>query len=279
MQKVAILLTCHNRKDLTLKCLSAFYRAKCPDCMTLEVFLVDDGSTDGTSDAINKNFPDVNIVPGTGNLFWNKGMRLAWESAVKMKAFDFYVWLNDDTIIDPDGLERLFNCYNHIKANLGEGIVTAACRKEERSAEFSYGGRTENGSVIPNGEIQECKYINGNFVLIPKEVYNKVGMNSLDYTHGMGDFDYGLSAQKVGFKCCTTPHYIATCPPNEGTPAWSNPNTPIIKRFKLLYSPRGLNFKEYLVFRKKFWGWKWVVYAAKAYCKVMSPRLYSRLVK
>ena len=56
--KIAVLLTCFNRRDYTLSCLKSLFTAqKCyneygKDKLNLEVFLVDDGSKDGTSDAI-----------------------------------------------------------------------------------------------------------------------------------------------------------------------------------------------------------------------------------
>ena len=47
--KIAVLLTCHNRKDKTLTCLESFHKAKKPEGYTFDIFLVDDGSTDETS--------------------------------------------------------------------------------------------------------------------------------------------------------------------------------------------------------------------------------------
>jgi hypothetical protein len=46
---------------------------------------------------------------------------------------------------------------------------------------------------------------------------------------------------------------------------------------KLLFSPKGLNLKEYIVFRKKFWGWKWVIFGAKAFAKTLFPYQYQWL--
>jgi GT2 family glycosyltransferase len=278
-QNIAILLTCHNRKNKTISCLTVLFEATLPKGFAIEVFLVDDGSTDGTSQAIKEKFPSVTIIQGDGHLYWNRGMHLAWKKATKTKEYDFYLWLNDDTILDTDAIVQLFTCYDEIKLADKESIITAACRKEKDGEVFSYGGRNEYGPVIPNNKLQECTYINGNLVLIPKTIYQKIGINSLDYTHGMGDFDYGLRAIKAGFNCYTTKQYIATCPTNEGIPAWCNPQTPMLKRLKLLYSPRGLNLKEYILFRKKFWGWSWIIYMLKAYCKALSPSLYNLFKK
>ncbi|WP_372755675.1 glycosyltransferase family 2 protein [Labilibaculum sp.] len=280
MNNIAVLLTCHNRKEKTITCLTSLFEAILPVGFSLDVFLVDDGSTDGTAEAVSKNFPVVNIIQGDGNLFWNQGMRLAWEAAANHQAYDFYLWLNDDTLLDKNAIIELLATYSvALKVDQSESIITGACRKSETENEFSYGGRTEICPVIPNGELQACKYINGNAVLVPKNIYNKIGIHSSDYTHGMGDFDYGLRALQAGFNCYTTKEYIAICPPNEGIPAWCNPKTPLMKRLQLLYSPLGLNLKEYNTFRKKFWGWKWMIFAGKAYAKALSPSIYQIISK
>jgi GT2 family glycosyltransferase len=275
IKKIAILLTCHNRKQKTLECLTALYLNELVG-YSFDVFLVDDGSTDGSTDAVRENFAKVNVIQGTGNLYWNQGMRLAWETAAEKFDYDYYIWLNDDTLLDKNAIKDLISCYLEVLNEFQmQSVVTAACRKSEMENEFSYGGRIEVGPVIPNGNLQTCKFINGNAVLVPKKIFKKIGIHSSDYTHAMGDFDYGLRAINAGFNCYTTKEYIATCPPNNGVPGWCNPKTPLIRRLRLLYSPLGLNLKEYNRFRRKFWGWKWMVFAIKAYCKAISPKFYS----
>ncbi|SDW69474.1 glycosyltransferase family 2 protein [Flavobacterium degerlachei] len=278
---VAGLLTCHNRMEKTLQCLENLYAQNGLNTdYKLDVFLVDDGSTDGTSEAITRQFHLVDIIKGNGNLYWNQGMRLAWDTAAKTKDYDFYFWLNDDTILDQNALLELIKTYNHVAVlEQNDAVITAACRLAQGNDTFSYGGRIDKGPVLPNGKLQTCKYINGNAVLVPKAIYKKLGNLSNDYTHGMGDFDYGLRALKEGFGCCTTSDYIATCPPNEGTPGWCNPNVPLKKRWELLHSPHGLNIKEYIKFRKKFWGIKWISFAFKAYAKMIDPKFYKKISK
>ncbi len=248
-----------------------------PEDYTIEVFLVDDGSTDGTGRAVEREFPVVNIVKGTGNLFWNQGMRLAWKTASETKKYDFYLWLNDDTILDKDGLEQILNAYYQAKVfEQNEVLITAACSAILGENNFSYGGRNEAGPVIPNGDLQTCKYMNGNAVLIPKIIFKTLGNLSNDYTHGMGDFDYGLRAANSGFKCYTTKKYVAICPPNDSIPGWCEPENTLKKRWELLHSPLGLNIIEYNKFRKKFWGKKWIIFAIKAYSKMLFSRIYSK---
>jgi len=277
---IAVLITCYNRKIKTLKCLQNLNDIDFPKNIdNLDVYLVDDASTDGTYNAVKNTFPKVKLIKGSGDLFWNHGMRLAWEEASQTKEYDFYLWLNDDVVLEQFALEHLFDCYKEaLKLYKNPAIITGAFKNTKLGNEFSYGGRIDSGNVIPNGKLQECKYINGNAVLVSKQVYNKLGNLSSDYTHTMGDFDYGLRALEAGFNNCTTKRYIGFCPVND-SPDWSNPNVPLKERLKLFKSPTGLSYKEYIVFRKKFWGNKWVVFAFKAYMKVMFPSFYKKLKK
>lgn len=277
MKTIAVLITCHNRKDKTVTSLKSLFEARLPLEYELETFLVDDGSTDGTAEAIKKFYPAVKIIAGDGSQYWNGGMRLAWETASKTKGFDFYLWLNDDTLLDEYAIEELFDCYLSEKnAKNSDSIIVGACRESNDLTNFSYGGRNENGPVIPNGKLQECKYINGNVVLVSSEVFKTLGNLAPEYTHSIGDFDYGLRAICLGIKCYTTSRFVAVCPKNKSS-AWSDPRTPLIERIKLLYSPKGLNLKEYTIFRKKFWGWRWTIFAIKAYLKVLLPSYYNKL--
>lgn len=61
----AILITCHNRKNKTLKCLKHLSEQN----INLDIYLVDDGCTDGTSDAVKRNFPMLLLFKGMETYF------------------------------------------------------------------------------------------------------------------------------------------------------------------------------------------------------------------
>ncbi|MDG1760872.1 MAG: glycosyltransferase [Flavobacteriaceae bacterium] len=275
---LAVLLTCHNRKKKTLACLDSLHDLLIPKSFErFDIYLVDDSSSDGTAHAVAEQFPDITLVQGNGELFWNQGMRLAWNTAISVKGYDFYMWLNDDVFLQKEALLELYESYQEIMKSCNkESLVTGAFKKNNHTEDFSYGGRSDWGNIVPNGEVQQCKYINGNTVLISKNVFNRLGNLSSDYTHGMGDFDYGLRALQAGFKNVTTKRYIGVCTLNENS-KWHDASLPLKKRLDLFYSPLGLNYKEYIVFRKKFWKKKWVLFSIKAYLRVLFPYFYNKI--
>ena len=89
MPTIAVLITCFNRKEKTLSCLKDIYAQEKEQNVTLDVFIIDGGSSDDTPNNIHKEYPQVNIqvVPG---LYWAGGMRKAWYEAIKRKDYDYF---------------------------------------------------------------------------------------------------------------------------------------------------------------------------------------------
>ncbi len=258
IKKIAILLTCHNRKDKTIQCLDALYACVMPNDYCFDVFLVDDGSTDGTSDAIKANFPNVNIIQGSGNLYWNRGMHLAWQNAAKVRDFDFYLWLNDDTILFKESLNALIET-----AKLFEYrsiVVGATCATIDQNI-VTYGGWClKNGKLSKEVQVRKCDYFNGNIVLIPKFVFNIVGINDPFFHHALGDFDYGLRAKRLGINSYVASGILGICDEHENLSTWCNPKFKFSTRWKSFRSPLGHNPEEFFVFEKRHNGFIMAIY-------------------
>lgn len=253
MKSIAILLTVHNRKEKTIKCLEKiFLQEGLNDVFEVTVFLVDDGSTDGTSQAIQEKFPQVNIINGNGQLYWNRGMHKAWTVAEKTKSYDFFLWLNDDTLLHPEALSVLLNTsviQNHHAIIVG----TTSSSKDQNT--ITYGGRSlDKGLLTPTHEALACDYFNGNIVLIPNSVYLLNGKNDPIFHHALGDFDYGLRAKKLGIPMCIAPGILGVCDAHEELPTWCNPQKPFLKRWKTFRTPLGHNPEEYFIYEKRHRG-------------------------
>jgi GT2 family glycosyltransferase len=251
--KTAVLLTCHNRKDKTLKCLNALFDATLPSNYEIEVFLVDDGSLDGTGDDVKTQFPQANVIQGTGNLFWNRGMNLAWKKATEKSRFDFYLWLNDDVVLQKNAIKILMKNFRNI--GNPESIIVGACRSGTGETTYSgYISLTKKRILKPSGELQLCEYFNGNVVLIPEQVFKRVGFLDPYYHHDQGDFDYGLRAKKMGIHSFVSSGFVGMCERHSELPRWCNPKYPFRTRWKNFISPLGGRPKSTLVFQRKYIG-------------------------
>ena len=243
-KKIAVLLTCHNRKVKTISCLKSLYEATLTKGFSLEIFLVDDGSTDGTAESVEKEFPKVKIIKGTGNLYWNRGMHLAWKTAAKTKDYDFYLWLNDDVKLFDNSIDMILK--DSLQDPLGNTLLCGVMSSEYQQ-KITYGGNDKNGNLLtPNGvESQKCFEINGNFVLVTKQIFEKVGMLDPIFPHAIGDYDYGFRCSANQFECKITSEVVAYCEENPKLPVWCRPEVKLIQRIKSLYSPLGNSHPYY----------------------------------
>ena len=252
--------------------MSVFF-LKYPDAKKkFDFYLVDDASPDQTGRIIKEKYPEINVIETNGNCYWCGGMRLAWKAAVKNADYDFFLWLNDDTLLLKDSLEKLFADYQIIVQNEGSPcLLSAACRNEK--GDFSYGGRSKYSSpIFPNGAVQRCRFINGNLVLIPFKIYSVVGALDPVFTHSLGDYAYGLAVEKAGFSCWTTSEYLASC--NRNAPANSlYMKLPIYKRLKFLNHPKGYNFKEQRYYTKVYLHGSIVKFYIKFFLLFFFPRI------
>src|SRR5581483_12068316 len=88
----------------------------------LRAVLIDDGSRDGTALAVRMQFPWVEVVRGDGSLYWCQGMHRAFDIALR-QGFDYYLWLNDDTLLTLDALSRLLSCEAQLRDRLRTPVI------------------------------------------------------------------------------------------------------------------------------------------------------------
>jgi GT2 family glycosyltransferase len=248
--RIACLLCCHNRKSLTLACLESIYSQLNPCGADVEIFLLDDGSTDGTSSAVRERYPLVKLFSGSGDLFWCGGMRLAWSVAAKSDP-DFYLLLNDDTYLLPNALPSLLAL---VPSPLTKAIAVGAISDPE-TGKKTY-GVVSNGRAAPPYGVHT---FNGNCVLIPRCVYQDLGSFHSAYTHSMGDHDYGYAAVRRGIPIFETKHFIGTCPRDHTEKTWRDRSLSVSDRLRLLNSPKGLPYREWLVFCRRNYGLFWPI--------------------
>ena len=252
MQTIAVLLTVHNRKVQTMQCLANVYQQSLPKDCCIDVWLTNDGCTDGTAEAVAATYPDVHILQGDGNLYWNRGMYKAWQEAARHKAYDYYLWLNDDTFIYNDCIAELLKTANDY---VGKAIVVGACCDNLPQKALTYGGRRNDGALVePNGTAAKVDYFNGNIVLVPDYVYSKIGCLDNYFMHSKGDFDYGLRARKARITIVQAGKILGQCDKHNALDDWCNPTVPLKKRLKKLHQPNGMPPKETFYFEKKHYN-------------------------
>jgi GT2 family glycosyltransferase len=268
---IAVLITCHNRREKTISCLQSLYNCKLPENHTIDIFLVDDNSSDGTSEAVKNVFSKVNIIQGDGNLFWNRGMYLAWNTADKKGIFDYYLWVNDDAVLFENAIISLF------ETAPDDNSIIVGTMRSKNECRITYGGWNKGKLILPNGCPQLCNEFNGNLVLIPYNVFKRIGNLDPFFHHAIGDFDYALRAKTIGIKCYIATEYSGFCEAHQSLPQWCLPQVSIITRFKVLYSPLGNSHPYYFFrFEKRHFG---LIIAIKHFLSIHLRATFPKLWK
>lgn len=257
MIKTAVLITVYNRREVTLQGLRTLYKAidylqkKQPETnYKFDIYMTDDGCTDGTGDAVRKEFPDVHVIQGDGSLYWSGGMRKAWQTVIDSgKDYGFYLWFNDDADLYEDALVTMFNSEKEAGDN---AIISGAfCDKEGR---VSYGGRNHRQHILePNGELQSIYLMNGNLVLISIKVVDSLGIIDGIFSHSFGDWDYGCRAIESGYSVYLTAKYVGRTERHDNDiEPFLNTQYGMRKRFSLLYSDKHSSKKSFIFCKRHF---------------------------
>lgn len=255
--QIAVLLTCFNRKEKTLRCIESL---KCQEGMPkFDLYICDDASTDGTKEAVLENMPNAIIIHGTGNLFWSRGMYVAMSAAVKKK-YEYYLMINDDVEFFSEMWQNIFEPFREGKV----GVAVVGYTRSRINNRMSYGGRkmikTRTNYVIgPFVELQtdgyaQCDVANWNCFLIDKIVIKEIGLIDPSYEHGLGDFDYCLRMRKLNKEILVAKCIVGYCENNSKKKTYLDSNIPRLKRIKLMLKPNGFPVKSWFHFVNKHYG-------------------------
>jgi GT2 family glycosyltransferase len=269
--RIAALLTCHNRRDRTLALLASLNRQMDVDLENLEVVVVDAGSTDGTPDAVEAALPRARVIRRGPDLFWNGGMRVAISEAYELDP-DFYLWLNDDVLLDEHALATLLSTHRSLTDTRRCPCIVVGSTRDPETGEFTYGGVVRRDRLrplrydwVPPADIpQPVETMNGNCVLVPREVVASIGSLSAAYTHGMGDFDYGHRTTRAGGEVWIAPGTIGSCSRNATPP----PAASLNEHRRRTTSPKtGLPPAEWLLYARRWAGPLWPLYGLSPYVR------------
>jgi GT2 family glycosyltransferase len=261
-------MTCHNRVTTTLRCLDSLFGQARTEA-SVGLFLVDAGSTDGTAEAVARSYPQVNVIRRGDDLYWCGGMRVALARAYEDDP-DYYLWLNDDVVLDVGALANLLSTQASLDHRERPPAIVVGSTRDPTSGRVTYGGVTRSHPlrrlryelVVPGEQPRRVETMNGNCVLVPREVVARIGTLASVYTHGLADYDYGHRAERAGCEVWIAPGTIGTCAHNDPVP---DPLTFLDYGRRTTAPTTGLPPQEWTAFSRRWAGPLWLPYALSPY--------------
>ncbi len=218
--KVEIVSAVHNRREITLQCLRSIRRLN-SESLNIHTVVVDDGSTDGTFEAITENFPEVQVVKGDGNLWYTEGINVGIRAALKHNP-DYVLMINDDQIFDSPAVEYLVETAEKYPRSVVGSLLLLwdtphkLFQVAPRWETFSGGWRhwyQQTIWTLPQKPWQ-VELIVGNCLLVPVQAFAEEGLMDSKRYPNFGDAEYTPRLRKKGWKLLIEPRARVFCQPN-----------------------------------------------------------------
>ena len=269
--RITALVASHNRRESTLACLASFFSQSLDRDVELAAVLVDDGSADGTARAVKHAYPKTVVVRSSGDLYWAASMALADRHA-SARDPDYFLWLNDDVIMDSNGLVRMLE----VSGMWARSFIVVGAVRDPVTGDLTYSGVRRRGLglhplrvelVDPENQPVVVPMFNGNVVLVPREVRRVIGAIDGTFAHGLADFDYGLRAAKAGIPSVLAPGTVGICTRRVPSAPWLSADLTLRTRIDFLLGPKGFPPGSAARYLRRHGGLLWPVFWAAPYVR------------
>ncbi|MBP7475942.1 MAG: glycosyltransferase family 2 protein [Pyrinomonadaceae bacterium] len=239
MLKLEIITPVHNRVRETLQCLRSLARADTTG-LDIHVVIVDDGSTDGTAEAVAAEFPDVEIVQGDGNLWYTAGTNRGLTAALAHDP-DYILAINNDSIFHEKCIINMVNCAEKYSRSVVGAVLLnwdtphqvfqVSPRWELSKGGFRHWNR-QTVWTLPS-RAWEVEIVVGNCVLYPASAIRECGLMDEKRLVHWGDAEYTPRMKKRGWRLLIEPTARVFCKPND--PASGFRSMPLRSQFDHLF--------------------------------------------
>lgn len=217
---LSVIIVNWNTKKLLEDCLSSVF--KFTNGIKFEVVVVDNGSNDGSREAVKKNYPQVRLITNQENLGFTK----ANNQGIKIAKGEYVILLNSDAYLIENSLKKLVD---FAKEQNNLGAMGPLLLNVDRSTQQSVGFFPNLPQIfywttfiddLPFGQLlnpyhidhdsfyrknQDVDWVTGAALMVPKSVINKVGALDEKIFMYTEEVEWCWRIKKAGFKILFTP--------------------------------------------------------------------------
>jgi GT2 family glycosyltransferase len=214
--EVAVIILTLNQREKTLRCLRSFQAVKHPP---YRIVLWDNGSQDGTSEAVRQTFPDVLVHHHATNLGVASGRNAAVALAIEKIKPVYLLFIDNDMTVTPGFLEALVTPLN-TGTQLAQTTGKIKDMQDDRRLYGAGGCRLSfwrgNTQHIGYGQLDRGQYDqakrcipSGGCMLVRTDIFRELGGFDTTFDpYGPEDLDFGLRVVKAGYYGLYVPHSV-----------------------------------------------------------------------
>ncbi|MBI5730855.1 MAG: glycosyltransferase [Ignavibacteriales bacterium] len=216
MIDLSIIIINYNVKEFLLNLLDSIRNAV--KNISTEIIIVDNASDDGSVEILREKFPNIKLIANKKNLGFGSANNQAMETA-KGK---YFLLINPDAIVREDTLLKMLEFFNKTpqvgiagcKVLNPDGSLQLACRRSFPGPWTSFTKVMGLSKLFPKSRLfarynltylnedqtYEVDAVSGAFMMMRKEVYEKIGGFDRQFFMYGEDLDLCYRAQKSGYK-------------------------------------------------------------------------------
>lgn len=258
--RVAVVVLNWNGKADTLECLKSIQQIDYP---FFEVVVVDNGSQDGSIEAIRESFPDVMLLATGKNLGYAGGNNVGIRYALDHSA-DYVLLLNNDTVVDSNLLTAFYQASMDVP---DAGVFGAKIYFYTRPTRLWYAGALWRKDIMrfehvgfdkedgPQfSDLVETDYVTGCALFARAEVFRNIGLLDEDYFLTYEETDWCYRARAAGFRNMYVPSAMLW---HKISVSFGGAESPLTNYFMtrnhLLWGSRHLGLRERFSLHYGYW--------------------------
>lgn len=212
MKEIAVVICNYNKKDYILKCIDSLLKSTYKN---LDIYIVDNASTDGSAEAIRENYKKlITLIVNDQNLGGSGGFNTGLKEILN-RDYKYAMLLDNDVILDKN---TIFSLYNLLEDN--DSIAVAGSKIysmdnpnqiQELGAEIDFSefyikpfckGYIDDGAFA---EVHDCDYVPACSMMVRVDAIRKVGIMDEGYFIYWDDIDWGYRFKLAGYRVVTDP--------------------------------------------------------------------------